>query len=119
MHLDHIQLAMPTGGEDAARAFFVDLLGMVEEAKPDPLSERGGAWFRSGGTIVHLGVEKDFKPQLKAHPAFLIGELNELASKLSDSGYPESLPDRKRFFSADPFGNRLEFIADGQGFSQI
>ena len=123
MRLDHIQLAMPAGEEESARAFFTGILGMDEEEKPYPLSERGGVWFRSGDTIVHLGVEENFLPQRKAHPAFLIGDLDELASRLSSAGYPvkwdDALPDRRRFYSHDAFENRIEFMADGQGFTQI
>jgi len=123
MQLDHIQLAMPAGEENLARTFFTGILGMREQEKPYPLSDRGGVWFRTGEVIVHLGVEQNFSPQKKAHPAFLIGELDHLASRLSESGYPvtwdDALPTRKRFYSADPFGNRLEFIADGDGFTQI
>ena len=95
---------------------------MAEEQKPYPLSERGGAWFRSADTIVHLGVESEFRPQKKAHPAFLVSNLDQLAAKLADCGYEvkwdEALPDRRRFYCADPFGNRIEFMADGDGFSQ-
>ncbi len=122
MKLDHIQLAMPPGEEDRARAFFIDLVGMLEETKPYPLSERGGVWFRSGEVILHLGVEAGFIAQKKAHPAFLIADLNALAETLATVGYEvkwdEALPDRKRFYSSDPFGNRIEFMADGDGFSQ-
>ncbi len=87
MKLDHIQLAMPPGEEDRARAFFIDLVGMLEETKPYPLSERGGVWFRSGEVILHLGVEADFRAQKKAHPAFLIGDLMALAETLATAGY--------------------------------
>ena len=122
MRLDHIQLAMPAGEEDSARSFFGGILNMIEDDKPYPLNQRGGVWFRSGDTIVHLGVEQDFVPQRKAHPAFLVSDLDALASSLSDSGFPvkwdDALPDRKRFYSEDPFGNRLEFIHDGHGFTQ-
>lgn len=122
MRLDHIQLAMPTGKEEQARAFFSDLLGMTEEEKPYPLSERGGVWFRHGDVILHIGVEQTFAPQKKAHPAFLIEDLDALAARLKSAGFEilwdESLPDRKRFYSQDPFGNRIEFMLDGHGFSQ-
>ncbi len=120
--LDHIQLAMPAGGEDQARIFWGGLLGMAEEVKPEPLASRGGCWFRMGDIIIHLGVEKDFTPQKKAHPAFCVGDLAELAQRLAAAGYPvtwdEALPDRRRFYTADPFGNRIEFIRDGDGFGQ-
>ena len=122
MRIDHIQLAMPAGREDEAREFFSGLLGMVEDEKPGPLSERGGCWFRSGTTIVHVGVDPEFRPQGKAHPAFLFGELDQLAGRLEAAGHDvswdEALPDRRRFYSADPFGNRIEFMAEGDGFSQ-
>ena len=114
---------MPPGGEDSARSFFCDILGMVEEEKPFPLSERGGAWFRIGETIIHLGVEDPFQPQKKAHPAFLIADLDELAERLAKAGHPvtwdEALPNRRRFYSSDPFGNRIEFMLEGQGFQQM
>ena len=122
MQLDHIQLAMPKGKETEARAFFVDLLGMVEETKPSPLAERGGCWFRKGEGNIHLGVEDDFRPQKKAHPAFTVEDLNELAEKLDERSHPviwdSALSDRKRFYTEDPFGNRLEFMQNGDGFHQ-
>ena len=109
--LDHILLAMPPGGEERARAFWGGLLGMQEEVKPGPLADRGGCWFRAGVVIVHLGVEKGFVPQRKAHPAFCVPELDELSLRLAQAGYPverdEALPDRRRFFTADPFANRI------------
>ena len=120
--LDHIQLAMPPGGEDLARAFFGGVLEMDEEAKPFPLSERGGVWFRSGGAIVHLGVEAEFLAQRKAHPAFVVDDLEALAVRLEAGGYEvrwdEALADRRRFYTSDPFGNRIEFMFDGHGFGQ-
>lgn len=120
--LDHIQLAMPPGEEAKARAFWAGLLGMSEEEKPEPLASRGGCWFRAGMMIVHLGVEKDFAPQRKAHPAFCVSDLDGLAGRLATAGYPvtwdDALPDRRRFYTADPFGNRVELIHDGDGFGQ-
>lgn len=120
--LDHIQLAMEAGGEERARGFFRDLLGMAEEAKPPALAGRGGCWFRSGSALVHLGVEKEFRPQKKAHPAFCAADLDALAQSLAASGYPvewdDALPGRRRFYTADPFGNRIELIRDGDGFGQ-
>ena len=122
VRLDHLQLAMPEGHEQEARRYFSGILGMTEETKPSPLDERGGCWFRSGGTIIHLGVETGFKPQRKAHPAFLVTDLDRLAARLAENGYPvrwdHALPDRKRLYSTDPFGNRIELMADGDGFSQ-
>jgi catechol 2,3-dioxygenase-like lactoylglutathione lyase family enzyme len=120
--LDHIQLAMPPGGEEQTRAFWVGVLGMTEEVKPEPLASRGGCWFRTGGVIVHLGVEKDFVPQKKAHPAFCVPDFDGLAQRLTAAGYlvtwDDALPARRRFYTADTFGNRIEFITDGDGFGQ-
>lgn len=113
---------MPPGSEAQARAFWAGLLGMSEEEKPAPLVGRGGCWFRAGPVIVHLGVEKDFAPQRKAHPAFCVRDLDALAARLAQAGYPvtwdEALPGRRRFYTADPFGNRIELIRDGDGFGQ-
>jgi hypothetical protein len=113
---------MPSGGEDKARSFFGGLLGMAEEEKPEPLAGRGGCWFRRGGVILHLGVEKEFSPQRKAHPAFCTADLTLLEKRLNEAGFPvewdNSLPARKRFYTADPFGNRIEFMLDGDGFGQ-
>lgn len=120
--LDHIQLAMPAGEEDAARAFFAGILGMIEDEKPEPLKGRGGVWFRAGSVVVHCGVETPFIPQKKAHPAFCVADLDMLALRLADAGYPvtwdDTLPDRRRFYTEDPFGNRIEFLQDGHGFAQ-
>ena len=122
MKLDHIQLAMPEGEEARARAFFSDLLGMEEESKPYPLSERGGCWFRKDSVILHIGVEATFTPQQKAHPAFVVPELFSLEKRLQDAGYPvkwdHALPERSRFYTRDPFGNRLEFMKEGDGYLQ-
>lgn len=120
--LDHLQLAMPPGAEDRAREFWIGLLGMQEAEKPEPLASRGGCWFRAGAVILHLGVEKDFTAQRKAHPAFCVAELDVLATQLAGAGYPvtwdETLPERRRFYTADPFGNRIELMQDGDGFGQ-
>lgn len=122
MKLDHIQLAMPQSGEKKARTFFAGVLGMEEGEKPYPLSERGGCWFRKGSVILHLGVEDGFIPQKKAHPAFVVPDLNALEQKLKAGGHDvvwdDALPSRKRLYSSDPFGNRIEFIREGGGFSQ-
>ncbi len=122
MKLDHIQLAMPKGEEEKARIFFSGILGMDEDEKPYPLSERGGCWFRKGSVILHIGVDKEFSPQKKAHPAFVVPNLNELEKKLKEKEFEvvwdEALPNRTRFYSTDPFGNRIEFMKDGDGFSQ-
>ena len=120
--LDHLLLAMPPGGEERARAFWGGLLGMQEEVKPGSLADRGGCWFRAGAVIVHLGVEKGFAPQRKAHPAFCVPELDEAAKRLAKAGCPvewdDTLPARRRFYTSDPFGNRIELLQDGDGFGQ-
>jgi extradiol dioxygenase family protein len=120
--LDHIHIAMPPGGESKARAFFGVLLGLKEDPKPAVLIDRGGCWFRAGDVIVHVGVERDFAPQRKAHPAFCVRDPEALAIRLKEAAFSveweEVLPDRRRFYTADPFGNRIEFIRDGDGFSQ-
>jgi catechol 2,3-dioxygenase-like lactoylglutathione lyase family enzyme len=114
-HLDHIQLAMPPGEEAAVREFCVDVLGLEEIAKPESLSGRGGAWFKiPDGGELHYGVEDDFTPAKKAHPAFTTARLDDLANHLAESNHPvvwdDALLPRRRFYTADPFGNRIEFL---------
>ncbi len=120
--LDHIQLLMPAGQESEARRFFGALLGMEEEPKPPVYAVRGGCWFRSGGVLVHVGAEPGFVPQKRAHPAFCVRDLDLLCRRLSTAGFPiipeTALPDRRRVYTADPFGNRIELIQDGDGLSQ-
>lgn len=122
MFLDHVQLAMPRGEEEQAVSFFVGVIGMTQIEKPEPLRSRGGCWFTSGPTHLHLGIESDFNPQQKAHPAFCIVGLNALAERLVVAGHEviwdDTLTDRKRFYTSDPFGNRIEFMQSGDGFSQ-
>lgn len=112
--LDHVQLAMPAGGEDQARAFYSGLLGLLEREKPANLTKRGGCWFEAGAVKVHLGVEADFRPALKAHPAFLVDDVAALAKNLKASGCrvveDEPLEGYERVYAHDPFGNRIELI---------
>jgi len=120
---DHIQLSMPFGGESKAREFWNGLQGLTEEVKPEPLASRGGCWFRLGDLIVHIGVEKDFFPQKKAHPAFCVDDLDGLVIRLAAADcsivWDEALSNRRRFYTEDPFGNRIEFIANRDGFGQM
>jgi catechol 2,3-dioxygenase-like lactoylglutathione lyase family enzyme len=112
--LDHVQLACPAGGEDEARAFYGGLLGLREIEKPEPLRARGGVWFECGEHQLHLGVEEDFRPARKAHPALRVvsvAELQALAERLGDVRWDEDLPGFQRFYVDDPFGNRIEVLA--------
>jgi catechol 2,3-dioxygenase-like lactoylglutathione lyase family enzyme len=112
--VDHVQLSMPAGGEDAARRFYGDVLGLEEIPKPAMLAGRGGAWFRSGGVQLHLGVEADFRPARKAHPALRVEGLTAFIVRCVNAGYPVErdvpLPGLDRVHVADPFGNRIELI---------
>jgi catechol 2,3-dioxygenase-like lactoylglutathione lyase family enzyme len=113
--LDHVQLAMPRGEEDTARQFYAGILGLTELEKPPKLAKRGGLWFALGGQQqVHLGVEDEFRPARKAHPAILVHGVAELRERLTSRGFApiddEPLPGFQRFYVADPFGNRLEFL---------
>lgn len=114
LSLDHIQLAMPPGQEDRARAFYGHLLGLPEVPKATERAASGGVWFEDGALRVHLGVEANFQPARKAHPAFVVRSLDALRERLESAGYLLGADDivqgRRRAFSHDPFGNRLEFI---------
>lgn len=114
--LDHIQLAAPEGCEKEARAFFGSLLGWTEVPKPEPLRQRGGVWFQCGAHQVHIGVQKDFVPATKAHPAFIVRNLEALRAYLmlnrikvneDEARAEEGI---KRLYVNDSFGNRLEFM---------
>jgi catechol 2,3-dioxygenase-like lactoylglutathione lyase family enzyme len=113
--IDHVQLALPAGCEAQARAFYAGLLGLAEVAKPAALAARGGVWFEAPGLRLHLGVEEPFRPARKAHPAFRVAGLGTLRTRLEAAGIviedDNALPGELRFYAADPFGNRLEFMA--------
>ncbi len=115
VRLDHVQIAAPRGGEAAARQFYGDLLQMPEIPKPPILAARGGVWFRAGGQQLHIGIEVPFASARKAHPAFAVDDLGSLADRLESAGvavfWDDAVPGQRRFFAADPFGNRLEFVA--------
>lgn len=114
LSLDHVQLAMPAGREDDARAFYSGLLGLEEQLKPANLAKRGGCWFGRGALKVHLGVEDEFQPAKKAHPAFLVDDLTCLRKTLELAGCrvveDELLEGYDRFYVYDPFGNRIELM---------
>ncbi len=113
--IDHVQLAIPLGGEEKARAFYASLLGLVEQPKPAEMARRGGCWFERGPLKVHLGVEADFHPARKAHIAFRVDDVAALAERARAAGFEvvddSALPGHARAFIFDPFGNRLEFLA--------
>lgn len=117
--LHHVQLAMPEGGEDRARAFYRDLLGIAEAPKPAHLAARGGVWFEDGPLRIHLGVETDFRPARKAHPALFVDGLPALAAHLAANGVATRtdapLPGFERIYVDDPFGNRIELLEPAAG----
>lgn len=112
--IHHVQLAMPPGGEDTASRFYQGILGIPRVPKPDHLAARGGCWFESATVRIHLGVEPGFAPAGKAHPALLVEDLTTLRRRLEEKGVTveedQPLPGFERFYVADPFGNRLEFL---------
>ena len=112
--IDHVQLAIPRGGEDAARGFYGALLGLAEKPKPAELAKRGGCWFQGGDVRVHLGIEEPFHPAKKAHIAFRVGDVATLAERARAAGFEvvedDDLPGHQRAYIFDPFGNRLEFL---------
>ena len=115
LSIDHVQLAMPVGEEAKARAFFVEILGFTEIPKPPELAKRGGAWFQSENVQLHIGVENDFRPARKAHPAFIVDDLDSLISRTQRAGYETDtsqppLDGYKRAHVFDPFGNRIELM---------
>lgn len=122
--LDHVQVAMPVGGEAAARAFYVDVLGLEEVEKPAAMVARGGCWFAGPrGVAIHLGIESAFVPARKAHPALVVADLAGARTLLLSAGVPVEddnvLTGVDRCYINDPFGNRLELIAaSGAGFSE-
>ena len=122
--IDHVQLSMPPGGEDRARAFYVGVLGLREVPKPPELAGRGGVWLAGGrGVAIHLGVEADPRPSAKAHPAFVAADLGVAREAMVASGHAIEDDDSglpvARCYVRDPFGNRIELV-DGRdaGFSE-
>ncbi|HET7430889.1 MAG TPA: VOC family protein [Nocardioides sp.] len=120
--LHHVQVACPRGGEDAARRFYADGLGLTEVDKPADLQARGGAWFRAydaRGAVsaeLHVGIEEPFVPARKAHPAFLVDDLDAVASRLEQAGFAvdrrerDTFPGHRRFHTLDAAGNRVEVL---------
>jgi len=112
---DHVQIAMPAGGEEKAREFFAGVLGFQEIPKPVELANRGGAWFQAGTVQLHLGVETDFRPARKAHPAFVVDDLDDWIEKMRSAAVQLDLSQPpldgcKRVHIFDPFGNRIELM---------
>ena len=112
--LHHVQLAIPEGGDERCREFWGTILGLAELEKPPVLAGRGGCWFRGGSFEVHLGVESGFRPAAKAHPGILVSELDAVSGRLEQHGvevaWDDDFPGMRRFYTSDPFGNRLEFL---------
>ncbi len=121
--LDHVQVAAPRGCEPRARRFYGDLLGLAELEKPEVLRARGGVWFALGDQQLHVGVQEPFTPARKAHPALRAraDQLDALAQRLAGAGvevgWDAAIGGVRRFFAADPFGNRLEFVGGASAAS--
>ena len=115
MRLHHVQVSCPVGGEDAARRFYGDALGIPEVEKPPGLAARGGCWFRGESVEIHVGVEASFVPAHKAHPAFLVEDIDGTADMVAGLGFPITwdgdFPGYRRFHTADGNGNRVEILA--------
>jgi catechol 2,3-dioxygenase-like lactoylglutathione lyase family enzyme len=114
VRLDHIQLAMPAGREAEAVAFYEGLLGIPHVPKPPHLARRGGCWFERDALKVHLGVDRDFRPATKAHPAFIVDDVRALAATIGAAGHrvvdDEPFDGYDRVYVDDPFGNRIELL---------
>lgn len=112
--IDHVQLAMPAGGEEQARAFYRDVLGIPEQRKPADMAARGGCWFESEHVKIHLGVDKSFRAATKAHPGLLVSDLAQIVGLCRRQGLEviegPPLGERQRVFVNDPFGNRIELL---------
>lgn len=111
--LDHVQVMMPSGAEDDARAFYAGLLGLTEVEKPEPMRASGGVWFAEG---IHVSGDDGFSPPRRAHPALRVDDLDRLAGVLAAAGctveWDERWPGVRRFYTRDPFGNRVELLGD-------
>jgi catechol 2,3-dioxygenase-like lactoylglutathione lyase family enzyme len=114
VRLDHVQLAMPAGREAEAAAFYEGVLGIPQIPKPPHLARRGGCWFEQGDLKIHLGVEQDFRPAAKAHPALIVDDVRALAAAIAAAGYAivddGPLDGYDRIYAYDPFGNRVELM---------
>jgi catechol 2,3-dioxygenase-like lactoylglutathione lyase family enzyme len=119
MGIDHVQLAMPEGGEERARLFYGEVLGLPETPKPAELAKRGGCWFESDRVKIHLGVDRSFHAATKAHPGLLVSDLQGILGRCRQWGFEvlddAPLPGYQRVFLRDPFGNRLELMEKSPG----
>ncbi len=113
--IDHVQIAIPAGGEPEGRQYFTDLLGLIEIPKPAVLAVRGGCWFAIGNQQIHLGVDPDFSCAKKAHIALNVDNLDAMRQRLEAAGFvvQYDAAQKSNFFSEDPFGNRMEFVEKG------
>ena len=112
--IDHIQLVCPKGGEDEARKFYNEILGMKELPKPENLKGRGGCWFICGNQEIHISIQEDFIAPKKAHPGLIVTNIEALREELLQLNFEikeePPIEGRTRFFVNDPFGNRVEFL---------
>ena len=114
--IDHVQLAMPAGQEEKARDFYARLLDLREKPKPPELAVRGGVWFENDSVKIHLGIDPEFRPARKAHPALIVSDLAALIARLRGAGFEvidDELVRYHRVYVSDPFGNRIELIDGG------
>ena len=111
--IDHIQLNIPPGEEEAGRSFYCGILGFAEIEKPEALKKNGGFWVEAGEIQLHIGVEERPGPS-KRHPAFEITDVDTARTYLAGKGVPcrdhTAIPGVKRFSLFDPWNNRIELV---------
>lgn len=117
--IHHVQLGAPADSEPKARAFWVAVVGLEEISKPEALTGRGGCWFRGRSIEIHVGIEAQFRPATRAHPGLMVESVDDVARRLSSAGHPvewdHDFPGMRRFYTTDPFGNRIEFLQPAVG----
>ncbi len=113
LQIDHVQITIPKGAEEAGRAFYCGILGLPEIAKPASLQGRGGFWLQVGDRQLHVGTEDGFdRLTTKAHIAYRVDDLQHWREVITNAGLTIEeqipIPGYDRFEFRDPFGNRVE-----------
>ncbi|HZR43153.1 MAG TPA: VOC family protein [Ktedonobacteraceae bacterium] len=113
--LHHVAVAIPAGAQDKVRAFYGGVLGLQEKTIPESLIPNGVVWFVAGDGEMELHFTPDpYLPNPKEgrHFCLEVDDLDIYRRKVEEAGLEiieaVAIPNRPRFFTHDPFGNRIE-----------
>ncbi len=113
VRLDHVNITAPGELIEEVVSWYESCLGLKRLEKPEGTRQEG-AWFQAGNEEIHVSLDEHNPPE-KAHFGIVVNDFTGVVDALRGSGchleQASTIPGRRRCFTRDPAGNRIEIIA--------